>query len=111
MAIRIVVVGMGSRGQDWLREVQTAPGYELVACVDNDRAALTQAASKLSLPIRQCFTNLHEALARNGCDAVVVATSAASHVEPCELALERGLAVMVEKPFTLSFISDYPGLS
>jgi predicted dehydrogenase len=32
---------------------------------------------------------------------VIVATSAASHVEPCETALNRGLAVMVEKPFTL----------
>ena len=101
MAIRIVVVGMGPRGQDWWREVQTAPGYELVACVDIDQAALKQASSQLPIPSRQCFTDLGEALEQNSCDAVIVATSAASHVEPCELALARGLAVMVEKPFTL----------
>ena len=101
MAIRIVVVGLGPRGQDWLREVQTAPAYELAACVDIDQATLKQAAGKLSVPPGQCFTELGEALDRNSCDAVIVATSAASHVEPCELALGRGLAVMVEKPFTL----------
>jgi len=101
MAIRIVVVGMGPRGQDWLREVQTAPAYELAACVDIDQATLKQAAGKLSVPPGQCFTALGEALNQNSCDGVIVATSAASHVEPCELALGRGLAVMVEKPFTL----------
>ena len=102
MAIRLVVVGMGPRGQDWLREVRTAPAYELVACVDIDRTTLKQTAGKLSIPPKQCFTELVEALDSNSCDAVIVATSAAGHVEPCELALKRGLAVMVEKPFTLS---------
>jgi len=100
MAIRVVVVGLGPRGQDWLREIQTAPGYELTACVDIDQAALKQASSKGAAP-RQCFTGLGEALNQNNCDAVIVATSAGSHVGPCELALARGLAVMVEKPFTL----------
>jgi predicted dehydrogenase len=102
MAIRVVVVGMGSRGQDWVREVQIDPGYELVAGVDIDDAALTQAARKLAVPARQCFTELLKALDQSRCDAVIVATPPGSHVEPCELALERGLAVMVEKPFTLS---------
>lgn len=102
MAIRVVVVGMGSRGQDWFREIQTAPGYELVGCVETDPAVLNQAAGKLSIPLAQRFTALAAALDQNSCDAVIVATSAESHVQPCELALARGLAVLVEKPFTLS---------
>jgi len=101
MAIRIVVVGTGSRGQDWLREIQTAPGYELVSCVDTDKAVLQQAADKLSIPRKQCFTSLAVALEQNSCDAVIVTTSADSHVQPCKLALAGGLAVMVEKPFTV----------
>jgi predicted dehydrogenase len=101
MAIRIVVVGTGERGQDWLREVRTDSGFELTACVDIDQATLQQASQKLAIPSSQCFTELSEALDQNSCDAVIVATSADSHVESCELALERGLAVMVEKPFTL----------
>ena len=89
MAIGIVVVGLGPRGQDWLREIQTNPAYELAACVDIDRPTLNQAAGKLSLPPGKCFTELGEALDRNNCDAVIVATSATGHVEPCKLALER----------------------
>ena len=101
MAIRIAVVGLGPRGQDWLREVQKHPAFELAACVDIDPPTLKQATAKLSIPTEQCFTNLAEALDRARCDAVIVATSVPNHVEPCELILERGKAVMVEKPFTL----------
>jgi predicted dehydrogenase len=93
---------MGSRGQDWFREIQTAPGYELVGCVEPDRAVLNQAVGKLSIPREQRFTELPAALDQNSCDAVIVATPAESHVQSCELALARGLAVLVEKPFTLS---------
>jgi predicted dehydrogenase len=100
MAIRVVVAGMGPRGQDWLREIQTDPGYELAACVDIDQAILNQASSR-GVSSNKCFTKLGEALEQNKCDAVIVATSAGDHVEPCELALARGLPVMVEKPFTL----------
>jgi predicted dehydrogenase len=101
MALRIVVVGMGPRGQDWLREIQAAPGFELAAGVDVDPVVLKQASNE-GLTTAQRFTDLHAALEQNKCDAVIVATSADAHVEPCELALARGLAVMVEKPFTLS---------
>lgn len=100
MAIRVVVVGLGPRGQDWLREIQTASGYELAGCVDSDRAVLNQ-TSVGNLSPNKCFTELDEALEQNNCEAVIVATSADSHLEPCESALSRGLAVMVEKPFTL----------
>ncbi len=105
MAIKVVVVGLGPRGLDWLREIQKAPAYELVACVDNDPAVLSQAAAQSVSPNRNTgfgFTELAEALDKNQCDAVIVATPGDFHVEPCELALARGLAVMVEKPFTTS---------
>ena len=102
MAIRIIVVGVGQRGQDWLREIQKAPGYELAACVDSNRAVLEELCSKRGVEPTQCFNELEEALDQIKSDAVVVATSPESHVAACELALARGLAVMVEKPFTLS---------
>jgi predicted dehydrogenase len=98
MALRVVVAGLGPRGQDWVREVNSNPGFELVAAVDSDPVVLEQAAASLAVPT---FSKLAEALARASCDAVIVATSVANHVEPCELALARGLAVLVEKPFTL----------
>ena len=101
MAIRIVVVGMGPRGQHWLHEIQKASGYALTACVDIDPAALREVCSIGVVTSKQCFIELAEALDQNECDAVMVATSPGSHFEPCELALSRGLAVIVEKPFTL----------
>ena len=101
MAIRVTVVGLGSRGQDWVREVGTDPGYELVAGVDTDARTLRLAATKLNLPQSRLFSTLADALDNVACDAVIVAAAADYHTEVCEAALARGLGVMVEKPFTL----------
>ena len=102
MAIRVVVVGLGPRGRHWLREIQKAPAYELTGCVDLDSIALREVSDNGIVKPNQCFTELEAALDQNKCDAVVVATSPERHVAPCTLALSRRLAVMVEKPFTLS---------
>ena len=101
MALRVVVAGAGPRGQDWVREVRSAEGFELAACVDSDENVLRQAATKLNIPAAQCFTQLDETLDAVACDAVIIATSAESHAQACEMTLSRGLAVLVEKPFTL----------
>ena len=50
MALRVVVVGLGPRGQDWLREIQNAPGFEFAAGVDVD-ASSSQASSR-----QRCLT-------------------------------------------------------
>ena len=102
MAIKVIVVGVGPRGQDWLREIQKASTYELVACVDVDPSLIRELSSKGIVTSKQCFTGLAEALDQTKCDAVIVATSPGDHAAPCELALSRGVAVMVEKPFTFS---------
>ena len=102
MAIRIIVVGLGPRGQDWLREIQKSSVFVPVACVDIDPATLHDVCSKGIITAKQCFSELTEALDKNECDAVMVATSPETHFDLCKLALSRGLAVMVEKPFTLS---------
>jgi len=104
MAIRIVVVGMGARGQEWLREIQKNDRYELSACVDVDPSALQHAVKALGLSSRECFSDLSEALKTVPIDAVIVATPANCHVHECEAALSRGLAVMVEKPFATTLV-------
>lgn len=101
MAIRVGVVGVGARGREWVREIRADSAYELTACVDSDDETLQQAASSLQLPLAQCFTDLAEALEQSLCDAIIVATSAAAHMEPSEMALMRGIGVLVEKPFAL----------
>ncbi len=101
MALRVIVVGTGSRGQEWMRELQSAPAYELVAGVDTDHEVLKQALSN-GFSAVPSFTDFQTALEQVACDAVIVATSVDSHVAPCELALSRGLPVLVEKPFALT---------
>jgi predicted dehydrogenase len=100
MAIRIVVAGLGGRGQDWVREVRASAGFELAGCVEVEPAVLQGSAAKLNIPSDLCFANLDQALNQVACDAVIVATSVGQHVAACEEALSRRLALLVEKPFT-----------
>ena len=101
MAIKIAIVGLGARGQDWVREVRAAPAYELAACVEIDQVVRQSACAKLQIPPDQCFPNLEQALDRVACQAVIVATPVDRHVTACKEALSRKVAVLVEKPFTL----------
>jgi predicted dehydrogenase len=102
MAFKVIVAGLGPRGLDWAREVGSAPGCELAACVDVDEAVLRRSASSLGVPPARCFRSLEEAARAVDCDAVVVAAPAERHAELCGAALSRGLAALVEKPFTTS---------
>ena len=101
MALKVTVVGLGGRGRQWAREVSAAPGFELAAGVEPDEEARRRAHAESGLPPERCYADLDEALARAACDAVVVATPAERHAADCEAALARGLAVLVEKPFTM----------
>lgn len=101
MAIEVIVVGLGQRGRDWIREVRASPDFELAAFVDSDREVLNNARERLNLHPAHCFEDLSEALDKTTCAAVIVATSPDHHVAPCETALLRKVAVLVEKPFTL----------
>ncbi len=101
MAIKIAIVGLGSRGQDWVREVRAAPAFELAACVETDPKVFEIARERLQIPAHQCFPNLADALDQSTSQAIIVATPPDRHVSACSEALARKLAVLVEKPFTL----------
>lgn len=101
MAIEVVVVGMGARGRDWVREVRASPAYELAGCVDVDREVLQSAGASSNIPRQRCFADLQNAIDETSCQAVIIATPPDCHVGACETALLRRLGVMVEKPFTL----------
>lgn len=101
MALRVVVVGLGPRGQDWIREIQASPTCELGGCADADQNVLQSVSKHLRIPKHQCFVDLSEALDKSGCQAVIVATPADRHFQISETVLTRGLGLMVEKPFTL----------
>jgi predicted dehydrogenase len=101
MAIRVAVAGLGVRGRDWVREIRADPAFELVACIETDPEVLRRSPAVLDIPPNRCFQELEEALDHAPSEAIIIATSADCHTAVCEAALSRGLAVMVEKPFTL----------
>jgi predicted dehydrogenase len=100
--IPLIVVGLGRRGSQWVSVVRSSSRYDLVACVDTDLRTLREVGARLNVPADQCYTRLDEALDRTQARAAIVATPIDCHVEPCRVALERGVGVLVEKPFTLS---------
>lgn len=109
MAIRIAVIGLGSRGRDWVRHVRLAPAFELAAAVDSDAQVLERAARSHGLPPHLCFTDLRDGLDRSRSGAVIVATPPDQHHAACALALSLRLPVLVEKPFAMT-LADAAGL-
>jgi len=101
VAIRVIVVGMGARGQDWARQLRSNRAYEVVGCVEVDPERRQRASLSVSIPSERCFADLETALGESDAQAVVVATPAENHKSACELALLRGVGALVEKPFTL----------
>ena len=98
MPVRILHIGLGARGRDWLGFVEAFAGAETVACVEPDATALAE-AKKRCAPELETFTDIGQALSSVEADAVLIASSSALHAEHALAALDAGLAVMIEKPF------------
>jgi predicted dehydrogenase len=99
--LRLIQFGLGGWGRDWVLEVtRRAPGVEPVAWVDIDPGMRQRAIAELDLPPERVFGTLEEALGAVTADAALVCVPLAAHVMVVRQALEAGLHVLVEKPFT-----------
>jgi predicted dehydrogenase len=87
------VIGVGELGQHHARHLARAHGAELVGVFDTDpaRAAAVAAACRTT-----AFRDLDALLSR--VEAVTVAVPTAAHLEVGLQALDRGVAVLMEKP-------------
>lgn len=94
--VRLGLVGLGRWGRILLANLTGLPGVELVAL-----ASGAADAAALAPPGCTVFAHWREMVAMPGLDGVVIATPPASHGEITLAALERRLAVLVEKPLTL----------
>ena len=95
--LRVAVIGVGHLGRHHARILSTLEGVQLVAVVDTapDRAADVAAASGT-----RALTDCRELMGQ--VDAVTVAVPTELHRDVALPFLERGIAVLVEKPMARS---------
>jgi predicted dehydrogenase len=96
-ALRTAVIGIGHLGRHHARLLSTMDGASLVAVVDT---ALDRAEAAAAATGARAMTDYREAL--DDVDAVVVAVPTELHREIAVPFLERGIAVLVEKPISRS---------
>ncbi|NIM52894.1 MAG: Gfo/Idh/MocA family oxidoreductase [Gemmatimonadales bacterium] len=96
--LRVAVVGAGNWGRNHARSLSALSDVELTAVCDVDAA--TREAMARQYPGVLVTESFDQAL--EGVDAAVIATPAATHAELAGKIMERGLPVLVEKPFALS---------
>ena len=97
--IRLGLLGFGAWGRNVARVAASTAGARLVAIADPDVARRSEAA--LRHPGVDILANDRELIARSDVDAVLIASSAATHAELAIRAASAGKHLLVEKPFAL----------
>jgi predicted dehydrogenase len=95
--IRVAVIGVGHLGRHHARILSGMEGAELVAVVDTDAERAATAASATGAPAHRDFREI-----MGGVDAVTVAVPTELHRDVALPFLDRGTAVLVEKPMARS---------
>lgn len=93
MKTRIAVIGVGALGRHHARILAALPDVELAAVVDINEARAREIGALVNAP---AATNASEVLGR--VDAVTVAVPTEAHLSVALPFLQRGTAVLVEKP-------------
>ncbi len=93
--LRVGLAGLGSMGRNHLRLLSAWPGVTLAAVADPFEASLADAVAKSGA---RGFADPAEMLRAVELDAVVIAAPTTTHAELAHAAIERGVAVLVEKP-------------
>lgn len=93
--LRVGLAGLGSMGRNHLRLLSAWPGVALAAVADPFEASLADAVAKTGA---RGFADPAEMLRAAELDAVVIAAPTTTHAELAHAAIERRVAVLVEKP-------------
>ena len=110
MAYRMIQVGTGGWGARWCRDF-LPPNIndglvEVVAAVDINPVALTNAQESLGLRTDQCYTDIRRAFGDNQADFCTVVVPPAAHEEVVDLALAHDMHILSEKPIADTLISS-----
>jgi len=93
--LRVGLIGLGSMGRNHLRVLGLAERTTLAAVADPDPDALAAATAATGA---QGFAEPLALIAESDLDAVVIAAPTTTHLPLALAAIERGIAVLVEKP-------------
>jgi predicted dehydrogenase len=99
------MLGAGAMGSRWIRDVWPPfrDRMEFAGLVDPNPAALGEAGDWLGLPPAARFADAREAFATVDADFCCIVTPPEHHREAVELACDRGMDILSEKP-----IADTP---
>jgi predicted dehydrogenase len=95
---RFLLVGFGTRGRQWQRELRRQRGLELAGAVDPDGGAQAE-ARRQGL---HAWAVIDEALADASLDAAIISSPPGEHARQAIACLRSGLPVLIEKPLALS---------
>jgi predicted dehydrogenase len=95
-----IMVGVGGMASLWLEQLWPpfSDRMEWAALVDVNAEALASAGEKLGVPAAARFTSVREAMEKVEADFCCVVTPPAFHQEAIELACDRKLHILSEKP-------------
>ena len=95
--VRIAVIGLGLMGTRFAHVLAGMPGTDLAAVIDTSEEARRRAEAEFGVPGAAAVTDLDPG-GVGSVDGVVIALPDNAHRAATVQALERGLAVLVEKP-------------
>src|SRR5919106_5753496 len=98
--VQVAVVGVGGWGKNLARNYFQIPECTLKYICDLDKKKLEQL--QLQLPGTIPTTRFENLLEDSDLQAIIIATTAATHYPLCKAALQAGKDVFVEKPFVLA---------
>ena len=93
--VRIGLAGLGSMGRNHLRLLSARDDVRLAAVADPVAESLAAAAATTPA---QAFESPLAMIAEGDLDAVVIAAPTTTHLPIAQAAIERGIAILVEKP-------------
>lgn len=99
---RALLVGAGSMGRTWARNLLDCPETEIAGWIDIDPNALSSALAELQIEVPFQGTDLRAGLTATRPDFVVDVTTPESHCDTTLAALEFGVPVLGEKPMASS---------
>ncbi len=100
--LKVLVLGGGFFGKNWLRELSACRECEVAGLVAKHPDILAAAGEEFSIPAARRFATVAEGLDRAGAQAVVVALPEMVHKDAILAALGRGLHVLTEKPLAMT---------